>query len=82
MFILCVAVFKVDKWIRKERAKYNRIATTKSGQPRLELRPAEEATLKRWSFYKDHILEGKNRTSLDVSKFVVISKTFEFCGFP
>ncbi len=70
MFIFSVVVFKVDKWIRKERAKYNRLATTKSGQQRVELKPSEQATLDRWSFYKDHLLEGKNRTSANVSKII------------
>ncbi len=61
------AVFKVDKWIRKERAKYNRVMTSKSGQPNKEVPPAELATLQRWEFYKDHLLEGENMVSCDVS---------------
>ncbi len=66
-FCFLFAVFKVDKWIKKERAKYNRVMTSKSGQPNKEVPPAELATLQRWDFYKDHLLEGQNVVSCDVS---------------
>ncbi len=62
-------MFKVDKWIKKERAKYNRVMTSKSGQPNKEVPPAELATLQRWDFYKDHLLEAQNVVSCDVSIF-------------
>ena len=64
---LFVAVFKVDKWIRKERSKYNRLVTSKSSQPNKGVQPAELVTLQRWSFYKDHLLESENMISCDVS---------------
>ncbi len=72
-----LAVFKVDKWIRKERAKYNRVMTTKSGQPNKEVPAGERATLERWSFYKDHLLASENMVSCDVS--IVIAKSTNFC---
>ncbi len=79
LFFLSFAVFKVDKWIHKERAKYNRLITSRSGQPNQEMAPTQRVTLERWSFYKDHLLEGKNRTSSNVSIMVCNWYCTYFC---
>ncbi len=61
-----VAVFKVDKWMRAQRALYNRLVT-KSGQEQPKLSKAHEWTVKAWSFYKDHLLKVPSVVSVDVS---------------
>ncbi len=67
MFFFSVSVFKVDKWVRAQRALYNRLMTTKSGQGSTDLSAAHAWTVKAWSFYKDHLLKAPSLVSHDVS---------------
>ena len=67
MLSFSVAVFKVDKWVRAQRALYNRLMTTKSGQAHTDLSEAHAWTVKSWSFYKDHLLRAPSLVSHDVS---------------
>ncbi len=53
--------------MRAQRALYNRLMTTKSGQGHSNMSAAHAWTVKAWSFYKDHLLKAPSLMSHDVS---------------